>query len=60
MGVMAPRSSCLGEDGRPLQGFGRHPVQRETKILSQVGPHAGAFLPLWRRGWFRRSSPIRR
>lgn len=38
MGVMAPRSSCPGEDANPLQGAGRHPVQHETKtfILSHL------------------------
>ena len=35
MGVMAPRSHCPGEDGNPLRGDGRHPVQRETSIVSQ-------------------------
>lgn len=35
MGVIAPRSHCPGEDGHPLPGDRRHPVQRENSIVSQ-------------------------
>jgi hypothetical protein len=51
MGVMAPRSSCPGEEATPLRGDSRHPVQRKLKTLSQLSiplPGPKSFSPVLR------------